>query len=393
MAETAAVERLDTDEIALLERHRPVLRYDRQYDYRAASVLGAVENPGNILRRFDGEVLARAGGEPSLSLELLVAYPAGLEARHDDCLAMGPDVLGDARRMEGEERYAGRLYGRVVEDGGRTWLQYWFWLYYNPKNLFGFGRHEGDWELVQIGLGDDDEPELAAYSQHSSGETRRFSAGEVQIEERAGGVHPVVYVASLSHAAYFEPGTHPYPSGIDHAYGDGPVDFLPVEPPGSWAEWEGRWGSSERTIAGRLGNGPPSPARQAKWSSPAGFQAKLRRRRLRALIGRAVHVLGRVSYPLAPAIEARLEAERCMVDYRFNQARWRHSRHLYLTVHDGERVIASRALHSPAAEGTAVLVLPQGAKPDTVWASTFNRLRQRSELARGTEEGANGEVD
>lgn len=371
-----------TDKIALLERHRPVLRYDRQYDYRAASVLGAVENPGNILRRFDGEVLARAGGEPALSLELLAAYPAGLAPRRDDCLAMAPDALGDARRMEGEGRFAGRLYGRVVEDGGRTWLQYWFWLYYNPKNLFGFGKHEGDWELVQISLGADGEPELAAYSQHSSGETRRFSAGEVQVEERAGGLHPVVYVASLSHAAYFEPGTHPYPSGIDHAYGDGPLDFLPVERPGPWADWPGTWGSSERAIAGRLGNGPPSPGRQAKWRDPAGFQAKLRRRRLRTLVSRALHVLGRATYPLAPAIGARFEAERCLVDYRLNQARLRRSRHLYLTVHDGDRVIASRALRRPAEAGRAVVLLPPGAEPGAVWASTFNRLRQRSELAR-----------
>jgi hypothetical protein len=382
MAETAAAERAAAEEIALLERHRPVLRYDRQYDYRVASVLGAVENPGNILRRFDGEVLARAGGEPELSLELLAAYPAGLEPRRDDCLAMAPDVLGDARRMEGEERYAGRLYGRAVEDGGRTWLQYWIWLYYNPKNLFGFGKHEGDWEMVQIGLDADGEPELAAYSQHSSGETRRFSAGEVQVEERDGGPHPVVYVASLSHAAYFEPGTHPYPSGIDHAYGDGPVDFLPVEQPGPWAEWPGTWGSSERVVAGRLGNGPPGPARQAKWRAPAAFQAKLRRRRLRALISRVLHVFGRATYPLAPAVEARLEAGRCLVDYRLNQARWRRSRHLYLTVHDGDRVIASRALRAAADEDRTVILLPPGAQPDAVWASSFNRLRQRSELAR-----------
>jgi hypothetical protein len=380
----AEVEQGGVEEIALLERYRPVLRYDRQYDYRAASVLGAVENPGNILRRFDGEVLARAGGEPELSLGLLAAYPAGLTPRRDDCLAMAPDVLGDARRMEGEERYAGRLYGRVVEDGGRTWLQYWFWLYYNPKNLFGFGKHEGDWELVQIGLGADGEPELAAYSQHSSGETRRFSAGEVQVEERAGGLHPIVYVASLSHAAYFEPGTHPYPSGIDHAYGDGPVDFLPVERPGPWAGWPGSWGSSERVIAGRLGNGPPSPGRQAKWDGPASFQAKLRRRRLRGRISGALHVLGRASYPLAPVIEARFEAGRCLVDYRLRQRRWRRSRHLYLTVHEGNRVIASRALRRPAEDGTTVVLLPPAAKPDAVWASTFNRLRQRSELARAT---------
>ncbi len=99
------------EELGLLTRHRPILRYDRQYDYRAASVLGAVENPGNVLRRGEGEVVARAGGEPPLSLELLASYPEELEPREDDCISMAPDVLGDARRMEGEERYAGHLMG------------------------------------------------------------------------------------------------------------------------------------------------------------------------------------------------------------------------------------------------------------------------------------------
>lgn len=372
----------EAEEIALLERHRPLLRYDRQYDYRAASVLGAVENPGNVLRRRDGEVVARAADEPALSLEVLSDYPAGLKARPGDCLAFAPDVLGDARRMEGQARYAGRFYGRVVEDGGRVWLQYWFWLYYNPKNLFGFGKHEGDWEMVQIGLGAGGEPELADYSQHSSGEARRFDSGEVEVLVRDGGRHPVVYVASLSHAAYFGAGTHPYQTGIDHAYGDGPAELLPLERPGPWAEWVGRWGSSERVIADRLGNGPPSPGRQAKWKAPAAFHAKLRRRRLRTLIGRALHFLGRFTYPPPPAIEARLDCGRCLVSYRLGQTARRRSRHLYLTVHQGERVIASRTLRRPPREGRSVILIPGGAAPDAVWASAFNRLRQRSDLAR-----------
>lgn len=371
-------------ELELLERHRPVLRYDRQYDYRAASALGMVENPGNILRRADGELIARAGGEPPLSLELLAAYPEGLEPRPDDCLAAAPDHLGDARRMEGEPRYAGRLYGRAVEDGRRTWLQYWLWLYYNPKSLFGFGKHEGDWEMVQVGLSGDGRPELATYAQHGSGEARRFSGGEVEVVEgEGGGLHPVVYVASLSHASYFERGTHPYPTGIDHAYGDGPHELLPVERPGPWAAWVGRWGSSERVIdvrLGRLGNGPPGPARQGKWRRPAAFHARVRRRRLRALVGRALHLLGRATYPRPPAIEARLEGRRCTVGYRLDRSRGRRSRHLYLTVHEGDRVIASRALRSPPAAGSEVLLLGRELDRATVCASAFNRLRQRSDL-------------
>lgn len=136
----------------LLQVHRPVLRFDAQYDYRLLAAESAIENHGNILRRVDGEVIARAGGQPPLGPQALGSYPDGLQPHRDDCLAFAPDYPGDARRMEWSDAHRGRIYGRAVEDGGRVWLQYWFWLYYNPKHLFGFGKHEGDWEMVQIGL-------------------------------------------------------------------------------------------------------------------------------------------------------------------------------------------------------------------------------------------------
>ena len=152
-------------------------------------------------------------------------------------------MLGDARRMEGDPRYAGRLYGRVVrDDGGRDWLQYWFWLYYNPKNLFGFGKHEGDWEMIQIGLDADGRPRCSPT--RSTTPARRARPREVEWVERDGGRHPVVYVSPLSHASYFEAGTHPYPIGIDHPYGDGPEAWLPVELFGDWVKWPGRWGNA-----------------------------------------------------------------------------------------------------------------------------------------------------
>ena len=228
----------------LLERHRPVLRYDRQYDYRVAAVEGVVSNAGNLLRAGSGEVIARTGGEPALSLDLLGAYPDGVGASERDCFCLAPDFAGDARRMETESDCAARVYGRAIEDGGRTWLQYWFWLYYNPKNLFGFGKHEGDWEMIQLGLdaqGKVDSPPCASTTVASS--RRR---GEMEWSDRDDGPHPVVYVAPLSHASYFEARTHPYPVGID-PYGDGPELLPPVVPFGDWVDWPGRWGNSERS--------------------------------------------------------------------------------------------------------------------------------------------------
>jgi hypothetical protein len=384
----AAADALGGEDLALLERHKPLLRFDRQYDYRVASVSGMLENAGNVLRTADGEVIARVGGDPALTLELLTAYPDGREPRPDDCLCAAPDVLGDARRMEGDPRHLGRLYGRVVrDDGGRDWLQYWFWLYYNPKNLFGFGKHEGDWEMIQLGLDADGQPELLAYAQHDSGEAR--SAGDVEWTPPNSQQHPVVYVAPLSHASYFNAGTHPYPIGIDHPYGDGPEAWLAVEPFGDWVRWPGRWGNTERAVARRVGNGPPSPSRQtSKWRSPAAFQRKLGRRKFRTVLGHLFHFLGRPFYPNPPELEARVEGWRLIVNYRLRNTSRRRSRHLYLTVHDGERVIASRAVRYDGDSGSEIFRLYDVPASPEVWGCTFNGVRQRSDLARATEEGS-----
>ena len=368
---------------SLLERFRPELHYDRQYDYRATAVETLVENPGNLLRRFDGEVIARVGGAPELSLELLSSYPDGLEPRTDDCLCEGPDPLGDARRME-REGYPPRVYGRCVEEGGRTWVQYWFWLYGNPKNLFGFGKHEGDWEMVQLGLGAGHRPEVVTYAQHDSGEAHRAEDDKVLLVEESGDPHPVVYVAPLSHASYFRAQTHPYLVGIDHPFGDGPRVRPPVHEFGAWNEFLGRWGNSERVIARRIGNGPPSPAQQGlKWESPARWHRAMRRRRLRVLLGGAIHAIGALTYPPPPKIEARRHDHRVEVAYRLAGSGLKAGRHIYITVHDGEDVVASRALQAREQAGSETLRVPAYAAVEnlTVWASAFNRLRQRSTLA------------
>jgi hypothetical protein len=377
-------ERFSEREVELLERHRPVLRFDPQYDYRALAAESAVDNQGNLLRREDGEVIARAGGQPPLSIATLGAYPGGLEPEGGDCLAMAPDYAGDSRRMEWEEPRMGRFYGRVKQDGERTWLQYWFWLYYNPKNLFGFGKHEGDWEMIQIGLGADDEPEVATYAQHDSGEARPWRAGDMEFSP-LDPLRPLVYVAPLSHAAYFEPGTHPYLLGIDHPFRDGPAAAeLPVVPFGPWAHWPGRWGSTERTIGGRIGNGPHSPRWQRqKWERPGAWHGRMRYRRLRVRLGGALHALGGLSYPQTPLITpAELAGGRVRVHWELRGRGPRRGRHLYLTLHERHFVVASRIVKNAAATGTTTLLIPESRRPTGVMASAYNRLRQRSDPAQ-----------
>lgn len=73
-------------------------------------------------------MIARARHEPALDLNLLSEYASDPNARDDDCISMAPDYPGDARRWEHCQKHPRCVYGRVVEDRGRTWLQYWFWL-------------------------------------------------------------------------------------------------------------------------------------------------------------------------------------------------------------------------------------------------------------------------
>ena len=119
---------------------------------------------------------------------------------------MAPDLLGDvAGDGERPTLTPAGIYGRLArQPGGRNWLQYWLWLYYNPKNLFGFGKHEGDSEMVQIGLGADRIPELVTYAQHNTGEARKWSSRQPLHRDEPDRLRPVVYIAQGSHASYLQ---------------------------------------------------------------------------------------------------------------------------------------------------------------------------------------------
>jgi hypothetical protein len=381
----------EAEQLALLERYLPQLRYDAQEPYRTMGADSICENPGNHLARNDGAVIARAGGEgdAGLSVDLLSGYPGGLHAAADDRLDEAADVLGDARRLQGDQRYRDRVYGRTLTREGRIWLQYWFWLYYNPKHLLGFGRHEGDWEMIQLGLDGQGEPELVTYAQHDRGERKLFS--EIEHHEDAEGLHPVVYVAPFSHASYFEAGTHFYLGGTDNPDG-GIVPPLPrVVAFGDWEDWIGLWGNSRGVLwrlSGKLGGrSPRSPGQQgAKWNEPEAFHESSRERPPRQ--ERLSWRLGAKTYPRQPRIEARVEGQSVVVDYALDPGLWRQPTQLLLTVHDakqpGEPVLVSRAVHPTAPTGSVPILVPAVPEQTLVRASAFNRLRQRSDVSATT---------
>jgi hypothetical protein len=154
-------------------------------------------------------------------------------------------------------------YHRVVQSGPLWWHQYWLWYLYNPWSVAGVGRHEGDWEFVQIGCVNGNRPVLVTASQHHSGGKREAWA----VELREG--RPVIYVALGSHANYFNVGS--LGGGIDQCDGRGRVlDSIEWREFGPWKDGPWRWGNSTGE-----GKSPESPGRQGKrWHAPHLFHSE-----------------------------------------------------------------------------------------------------------------------
>jgi hypothetical protein len=272
----------------LLRRHRPFLQHDSLESYRPEPVRTIAElaagSGSNTLQRRNGELLASVRplqGAAPLDLDFLdgPSYSDGRPARASDYLdeAGGfhaADALAARRELGGEET----VYGRATIDGGRLWLQYWLFYYYNDKGFLKVGRHEGDWELVQLRVAEDGVPDAIVYGRHAGGE--RASWEEVERQRTEEGEAPVVYSARGSHAALPRPGTWPAPAIPDHNDGLGPrsrprlVDIGGDELPG-WLRWPGRWGSTRRREAFE-GDSPHGPAQQPQWREPARFHDEAR---------------------------------------------------------------------------------------------------------------------
>jgi hypothetical protein len=183
----------------VLGRYTPHVRYEAQETYAdsAAEITDnfVARSRKNTLRTSGGTVVAAADPadpRPTLSLGFLgdPAYADGRPAAQTDYLdEANTNRLQDAQRLR-TQGYADRVYGRVAVSQGRTWLQYWFFYYFNPQSVFGIGAHEGDWEYVQFGLDAEGRPEVATYAQHGQGEACAWGA----VERTATGA-PVVYPA------------------------------------------------------------------------------------------------------------------------------------------------------------------------------------------------------
>lgn len=272
----------------LLAKHRPILKYDSHELYFADSAAEMTDNPANVLRDSAGALVAAATPQPGqtkLSLALLsqANYPNGHAPNEKDRLGdTTKNYVEEARQLHLNPNYRNQMYGRWAKSqaDGCWWLQYWFFYFYDDYNLTGdigqeagrVGAHEGDWEMIEIQLDANGDPQLAAYSQHKNGEQRPWAKVEKQ------GGRPVVYPARGSHANYFTRTKllpHWTGAGVDFSDGKGgsPDIALNVvedgDPDYAWLlRWPGYWGDTVGVILPFNSTSPNAPCEHTVWKEP-----------------------------------------------------------------------------------------------------------------------------
>ena len=421
---------LDLDD--LLERYRPVMAYDSQERFFADSPAETTDSylsgtgPGgsdepsqsNALTTGDGTPIAYANpnlGANALSLWSLdsSSYPgdwidAPAPSGTDKLNARGSDeetYEQDANRLRNADpgTYADQTYAQARSDPatGDLWLQYWFFYYDNPQNvpIFG-GKHEGDWEMIQIRLDHDGAPQQVVYGRHTSGDQERcpWSLVEKDADDPDA---PIVYVANGSHANYLTEGPHqvpPLPSdGTDGAIRARPtVNRIEDGSPG-WAFWPGSWSGSDDIIRG-------PGAQTGKWYDPEGFAADANdcpgsagasaralaspsearesvQRRARTARSRALREASTVE---SPTISAVRENGRIRISYRLKRTPLGRTRTaLLLTARSRNHRVgpSGRTFAITARRGVRSILAPQGAGPYRISASVILRDGSRSKIA------------
>jgi hypothetical protein len=265
----------------LLERMRPKLAYDSQEIYRADSNRELTDAPLDTLHSADNSLIAdhNASGLPDLTRDLLGTRTASVN--EGEYIDEGyDDYANEAELLEGAG-YADRIYGRVVPSaapGDHTWLQYWFWYFYDDSPATDIGNHEGDWEMAQIGLDENGAPDVVTLAQHrdavscSWSQLTHFVSGQ-------GAEAATLFPADGTHATYPQAGnypgslsTHPFADVVD---GLGPnvtpaLEQVTTDTP--WINWPGFWGGTRDGGIPGYANSPKSPSLQGtKWSDPESF--------------------------------------------------------------------------------------------------------------------------
>ncbi|HYV16833.1 MAG TPA: hypothetical protein VE972_12535 [Conexibacter sp.] len=389
---------VDAHGLELLRRHAPILRFDSMESLRPCAIDAFVDasimceyvaHDDSVAVALDGSGLERlaAAGEPCWQLD-----PLG-ERRPEGTARRSAALLAEFRAAQ-DPRAQGLCYGSVVETARAYFLQYWLFYVDNPCVL-GFGRHDGDWESVQVRVGKRaGRATHVTVSQHGGPETRRMPAGQSR---------PEVFVAVDSHASYLVPGSQPMlPLSDVCDGGQRPEIDLVVEPlpAAGWPLWRGRWGVDRgpgtliahwlhlrwtpallRLVNRRApaGDSPVSPGWQSNWPSPARTQARsVLHTGTRVAPHRFAHWLGNLTWPKsAPALHV-VRAAPDLVTVRAEPSGrgLRRVRRVALLFH--EQAGLPLAHYAVRADGELhTLELPASTQPLAWRAAGYNRLRQR----------------
>lgn len=166
------------------------------------------------------------------------------------------------------------VYGNVSQEADIKILQYWMFYVFNKGTL---NIHEGDWEVVQVIL-ENNEPIEVSYSQHLGGQRATWN----QVERE--GDHIVVYVAQGTHANYLRSFSGKFGISNDVVGSDGRRlennEYSLVELTNQkWLDFSGHWGyygGLEDELRGKAGPlGPIYRENGEMWSAPLVWGATL----------------------------------------------------------------------------------------------------------------------
>jgi len=297
-----------TPRARLLATYQPVTQFDPQERFLPTSVQSFVADSDleRLVAPGTGEIV-NPDPEPG---ELPGPGTGDWRLNQDSCTpAAALGGLECYAAAWGEGSGGTTVYGRVVRQEDRIVLQYWYFYYDDvysyryPPSDFIWQAHEGDWEVVNVVLSEDEEPQFVGYSQHCRGQRRSWATTPLL------GTHPVVHVAAGSHANYFSTGAHPIqiacipppalaffqasglPLPVDRSFDGGDVAG-PREAGGifthvreieddhpSWVAFQGFWGELQYFHAPApigtvvFGTSPQGPAYHAVWIDPLGTLA------------------------------------------------------------------------------------------------------------------------
>ena len=314
---------LDTEPHAgdLAKHFRPRLHFDSREHWRPISLSGLLSEhdaEGEPAHRFcerlpdtpkprcervgnTGDFLADAATASSLGTATYLDI-AGTNLR-DYQAPERSAACRKAKLWDCDDSPESVIYYRVTQSNRRFYIDYWWFLRFNHFRGFSTtcrvastkacDEHEGDWEGVTVvtSPGDESHLDYVAYAAHTG--VFRYPAGSLKSR-----VHPDVFIADGSHAAYpiacpsgcsqpiilagllKTPETHvdgsmPWERNDEDCEPNASHSCLralaaPETDPASWTAWPGLWGATcgERCSYKNDPQSPSSPGMQSRFQAP-----------------------------------------------------------------------------------------------------------------------------